>query len=362
VEPDAATQPSRSERGRERRAVRARVARRAGVLVGAIVAIAAGFAAWHLVTAPRSATRPPLADAASVAPPAPATSGKVEIPDLIGMPLVQARAVALAAGLVVQLRTDATLPDDADQSVHAESPAPRTVVKQGATVELTVPGAAVQAAASKHAQKRFVVVIDPGHQAHGDSMPEPIGPGSTETQPKVTAGSTGVVTGIPEYEIDLQIATNLADRLRAAGLTVIMTRTTNDVDLSNSQRAQVANAAKADLFVRVHADSSAETSVTGVATCYPASNQWTAAFAPASRQAARSIEQDLVAATGATDGGAVERDDVAGFNWAKVPSVLVEAGHQSNPIEDRLLASAHYQDELAGGIAEGVVSYLEGGR
>jgi len=51
--------------------------------------------------------------------------------------------------------------------------------------------------------------------------------------------------------------------------------------------------------------------------------------------------------------------DLSGFNWSTVPTVLVECGFLSNPVEDRLLASPHYQDKLATGIADGVMAYLE---
>jgi len=56
--------------------------------------------------------------------------------------------------------------------------------------------------------------------------------------------------------------------------------------------------------------------------------------------------------------GAIQRSDLSGFNWAKVPSVLVEAGFLSNPAEDRLLATTAYQDKVAEGMAQGVKAYL----
>ncbi len=67
----------------------------------------------------------------------------------------------------------------------------------------------------------------------------------------------------------------------------------------------------------------------------------------------------MVAATSAVDLGTVARGDLSGFNHSKVPTILVETGFMSNPIEDRLLASPHYQDKVAEGIAEGVIAYLE---
>jgi len=147
-----------------------------------------------------------------------------------------------------------------------------------------------------------------------------------------------------------------------AGVRVVMTRTTNDVDLSNIERAQIADKAKADLFVRVHTDSAPDASVAGVSTLYPANDKWTRSITGSSRKAAEAIQRDIVAATGAVDRGLAARSDIAGFNWSTVPAVLVQTGCQSNPVEDRLLASAHYQDEMAQGMAEGILAYLAGGR
>ena len=48
-----------------------------------------------------------------------------------------------------------------------------------------------------------LIVIDAGHQAHGNSEQEPIGPGASETKAKVTTGATGVSTGKLESLINL---------------------------------------------------------------------------------------------------------------------------------------------------------------
>ena len=99
-----------------------------------------------------------------------------------------------------------------------------------------------------------VVVIDPGHQGGNSAQLEPVGPGSSTTKAKVSHGTSGVVTGTPESELVLAVGLKLRDALEARGIKVVMTRTSQDVDISNIQRAQIANEASADLFVRVHAD------------------------------------------------------------------------------------------------------------
>ena len=164
------------------------------------------------------------------------------------------------------------------------------------TVVLVVRSSAPTATPSTTPKKRepkrpaYVVVIDPGHQARSNSAPEPIGPGAKEVKPKVSGGATGVKTRIPEYEIVLQISMNLKKRLEAQGVKVVMTRSTNDVNLSNSERADIANRAKADLFVRVHGDGSPDSKTTGISTLYPAKNRWTKAITAPSKQAAKMVQ------------------------------------------------------------------------
>ena len=295
-----------------------------------------------------------------------AAASMVEVPVLVGLGVDQARTLLDSAGLLVVTREAGAAGAPGSQPlVTSQQPAAGTVVSVGDTVSLVVPPKAAPAVVAKAAPvdaDTFVVCIDPGHQAQSNSTPEPIGPGSKTTKPSVSGGATGVSTDIPEYEIALQISMNLKKRLEAAGIKVVMTRMVNDVDISNSKRAEIANKAGADLFVRIHGDGSPDSSTVGISTLYPAANQWTKPITARSKVAAVAVQKALVSSTGAVNRGAVQRSDLSGFNWAKVPSVLVEAGFLSNPVEDKLLASPHYQDKVAQGIADGILVYRNGAR
>lgn len=204
----------------------------------------------------------------------------------------------------------------------------------------------------------FVIAIDAGHQAYGNSDTEPIGPGASETKAKVTSGTSGVTTGTPEHEVNLAVALLLRDELEARGATVVMIRETADVDISNSERAAIANDANADLFVRLHCDGSESSSSNGFSTLVPGLNDWTAAIVEESAVAASYVQAAAVAATGAADLGIVERTDLSGFNWCEVPTILCEMGFLTNAEEEAKLIDPDYQALLAQGIAQGISDYL----
>jgi N-acetylmuramoyl-L-alanine amidase len=204
-----------------------------------------------------------------------------------------------------------------------------------------------------------VVVIDAGHQAYGNSALEPEGPGSKTMKPKVESGASGVATHVDESQRNLEVALVLQRALQARGVTVVMVRTTQNVNIPNSQRAQIANNAHAALFIRLHCDSG-PSSTTGILTLEPAKNWYTDhPIVAKSAVAAKLVHNATLAATGAHDRGITPRSDLSGFNWSQVPSVLVEMGMMSNAGEDRKMATPAYQQELADGMANGIVAFLK---
>ena len=201
----------------------------------------------------------------------------------------------------------------------------------------------------------YLIVIDAGHQAKQNTEKEPIGPDASETKAKVTSGTQGVATGMKEYVLNLIVAQKLQKILEQRGYKVAMIRTTHEVNMSNAERAQVANNMYADAFIRIHANGSEDSSVNGIVTvCQTKDNVYNSAIYEQCKALSTAVLDEMVSVTGAKKLYVWETDTMSGINWCTVPVTIVEMGFMSNPEEDTKLASPEYQEIFAGGMVEGV--------
>jgi N-acetylmuramoyl-L-alanine amidase len=207
------------------------------------------------------------------------------------------------------------------------------------------------------AKENFTVCIDPGHQAKGDPRGEPIGPGSAQKKARVSSGTSGVATKNPEYKVNLEAAMILKELLQAKGYIVVMTRENNDINISNAERAEVANKAKADMTIRLHCDSIGNGGKSGAVLIVPSkSSKHTASIYAASFKYAEFLKKSLHD-HGVKVNGIFERNDMTGFNWSRVPVVIFEMGFMSNWNEDRMLSDKNYQRKLMSAVTDALEAY-----
>lgn len=211
--------------------------------------------------------------------------------------------------------------------------------------------------ANEQKENNFKVCIDPGHQAKGDMRPEPSSPGGGGSKGRVTSGTRGVGTKKWEYEVVLDASLILKEMLEAKNYNVVMTRETNDINISNRERAELANKENVNMSIRIHCDSINNGGKTGATILVPSkTGKFTKGIYEESNEYATMLKKSLQA-RGVKVNGIIERNDLTGFNWSKVPVIVLEMGFMSNYNEDAMLCTKSYQTKLMEAVTEALDNY-----
>ena len=272
-----------------------------------------------------------------------------------GLLLVLALVVGFVAGVIF------TIVASQNYTIVVAKPDKTTISKSADNndADFDVSDKVKENVSEKRIENKKIIAIDAGHQQKGNFSQEPIGPGATQTKAKVSGGTTGILTKIPEYQVTLEVSLILEEELKARGYDVVMIRRTNDVDISNSQRAMTANEAEADAFVRIHCNGAESSAAKGVLTiCQTSDNQYCGDLYSQSRLLSEWVLDHLCKATGAKNLGVMETDTMSGINWCRVPVTIVEMGFMTNPDEDKMLCDPSYQKKLVNGLANGIDAYF----
>lgn len=204
-------------------------------------------------------------------------------------------------------------------------------------------------------EKRETIVLDPGHSITPAPGTEPIEPGAATQKAKDAVGAVGVNSKVNEYKITHDIGNLLKEDLEKRGFNVVMTKTKPEEQRSNIERAEIGNKENAALLIRIHADSFSNSSATGASMLVPAKSvKSTAAIADLSRKYGQTILDSYISKVPIKSRGIIERNDLTGFNWSKVPVVLIEMGYLSNPNEDAFMTNPDNYGKIVEGIGEGI--------
>ncbi len=285
-----------------------------------------GLAALLILTLALACTHPQEAEA----PDTPAPAEPVEEVDVVETP--QSETVSYDAPTPPPVPTPTPEPTPTPTPTPSPTPAPLEGAKIG---------------------------IDPGHQQRANFNTEPIAPGEDARKAKCSSGTRGIVTGAYEYEVNLKVALKLKQLLEQNGATVVITRTTNNVNFSNRSRAEFFNEQQVDLAILLYCNGTDDTSIRGAFMLLPTRER--TSFFSENARAATTILEHYCASTGLPTrkgNGIVYTATQTAFNWCTRPIICIEMGHLSNETDDLLLTNNAFQDKMAVGIYEGIFAYL----
>jgi N-acetylmuramoyl-L-alanine amidase len=172
------------------------------------------------------------------------------------------------------------------------------------------------------------VVIDPGHGGEDLGFAGP--------------------AGARESDVAMAVGRRLEAVLSSSGVAVYPTRE-SEASPTESQRASLANALGADLYLAIHTAGSSNPDARGAITYFFGHERFRS---EAGARLAECIQSAMVA-LGLGDAG-VHAKQYAVLRETRMPAVQIEPGHLTNPEDEALLADPEYQRRIAEAVAAGL--------
>lgn len=195
----------------------------------------------------------------------------------------------------------------------------------------------------------LTVVIDPMHQAETSTETEELLPDKTAFKAAATEGGKGVKTGVSESELVLEYALAAKEYLEKCGAKVVLTRSVNDIDLSNQDRARIATSSDCDIFIRLEARSVEDPAITGVRVMIPEYGK----NKTKDIKTGKTLSKMIAEAENMEDGGALSTIAYTGLNYAtSVRAFQLNLGFLSNENDETILADSGNIYKVAASLAE----------
>lgn len=203
-----------------------------------------------------------------------------------------------------------------------------------------------------------IVMLDPANQAVVNAEQVEIGPNTDVTKQGASTGNVGTILGTKESELNLTYAKLLKTELESRGYQVLMTRDTDEINLSNKDRALLANDSEATVYVRIQMNFSENSSLTGVmGVCMTPDSEFNSDLYNDSYRLTTRLIQGVLDNTACTNQGIYETDQMTAINWSEKPVALIKLGYLSNEEEESKLIDQDYQKEIVQGLADGLDAY-----
>lgn len=188
--------------------------------------------------------------------------------------------------------------------------------------------------------KKYTVLVDAGHGGND---------GGTESSKNTPNGRNNVY----EKDVALEISKKVVSKLSQYNDIEVLVTRTDDTYISLLDRMEFANSQNVDVSVSIHLNAeSGGNTATGVETYFRRG------ATDGSKELAEIVQSSIISYVGARDRG-VREENYDMVKGVTMPAILIETGFLTNPDEERNLTNDKYQEKLAEGIVQGILSYLD---